>query len=132
MVLLYIILSNISPSTAESLMQDIEKSLEIFSSMKRLAVARRCTEITKEVLAIARSHRDRAGQPEQETDTSIYNDAALLSYLANAPPDMQGANLGGELDLDQGGPFASLVDTNLVFNFLNFEDWTAWSDIGNA
>ncbi|KAK7421801.1 hypothetical protein QQX98_002017 [Neonectria punicea] len=127
MVLLYVILSKISPITSENIMQDIEKSLEIFSSMKRLAVARRCTDITNEVLAIARSHHERGQQPDQ--DSSTYNDAALLSYIANAPP-VDGP--GGELDMYEADPFASLVDTNLVFNFLNFEDWTAWSDAGNA
>ncbi|KAH7166077.1 hypothetical protein EDB81DRAFT_273189 [Dactylonectria macrodidyma] len=132
MVLLYVVLSNINPIAAESIMQDIEKSLEIFSSMKRLAVARRCTEIIKEVLAIARSHLDRSGQPEHNSSSDIYNDAALLSYLANAPPEPQGDGSGADFGLYEGDPFASLVDTNLVFNFLNFEDWTAWSDSGNA
>ncbi|KPM41580.1 hypothetical protein AK830_g4956 [Neonectria ditissima] len=130
MVLLYVVLSNMSPITSESIMEDIEKSLEIFSSMKRLAVARRCTEITKEMLAIARSHRDKGQQPAQ--NSNMHNDAALLSYLANAPPLDPGDGPGGELDLYEGDPFASLVDTNLVFNFLNFEDWAAWSDAGNA
>lgn len=61
MVLLYVILADADAATAARLIEDIEKSLEIFSSMRRIAVARRCTEITKEVLTIARSHRDRPG-----------------------------------------------------------------------
>lgn len=56
MILLHIILSNIPiPDDETGLITDIEKSLDIFSSMNNLFVARRCAEMIREVLDVAKS-----------------------------------------------------------------------------
>ncbi|OCL04280.1 hypothetical protein AOQ84DRAFT_271052, partial [Glonium stellatum] len=54
MILLYVVLSNIQPSLEADMLSDAEKSLDIFKAMNMVAVARRCAEITREVLEIAR------------------------------------------------------------------------------
>ncbi|KAJ9139170.1 C6 transcription factor [Pleurostoma richardsiae] len=129
MVLLYVVLSNIYPFSTETILRDVEKSLEIFRSMKMLAVARRCTEIIREALSIAwKLNRDRQqGQAEQaeRNDSGPSYDAAVFDRLFGLMPDAGGRS--EDLALFPDAPYASLVDTNLMFNFLNFEDWDAWS-----
>lgn len=135
MVLLYVILSNICPLPAESIFSSVEKSLEIFTVMKMVAVARRCTEITQDVLNIAkRSHWERQGQPGmamRPPSVPYPDERTSLDQLANAIPDgLYGGEAGENMDMFQEESYASLVDTNLVYNLLNFEDWNAWSEAG--
>ncbi|CAH0033220.1 unnamed protein product [Clonostachys rhizophaga] len=111
---------------------DIDKSLEIFASMKMLSVARRCTEITREVLNAAKtSHAasfhqasDKHGQEVSLCDSNRAGDMDALESVNN--------HLGRNGDVDGHEPtyeevYSGLVDTNLVYNLLNFEDWNAWS-----
>ncbi|KAI8938281.1 hypothetical protein NX059_005939 [Plenodomus lindquistii] len=132
MSLLYVILINTSPLPIEVILGDIDKSLEIFASMKMLAVARRCTEITREVLNAAKTSHvasfhqalDKHREPVSSHDS---NRASAMGALESSND-----HLGRNGDLDGDGPtyeelYSSLVDTNLVYNFLNFEDWNAWS-----
>jgi hypothetical protein len=122
MVILYVILSNLYPFDVESGLHDVEKTLEIFASMKKLAVARRCHDIVKEVVDTARKlHYDRSKPRQDDPDL---------------PPPVSANDLvdsarGENLDLDMftnDDLFASLVDGNVVSNFLDFEDWSAWSE----
>ncbi|KAJ5917844.1 transcriptional regulator family: Fungal Specific TF [Penicillium verhagenii] len=55
MILLHLILSNFPGLPDEELLEDVEKSLEIFSSMDDIIVARRCAEMLREVLEVARA-----------------------------------------------------------------------------
>jgi hypothetical protein len=55
MILLHLILSNYPSLPDEDLLEDVEKSLEIFESMDDIIVARRCAEMLREVLDVARS-----------------------------------------------------------------------------
>lgn len=55
MILLHLILSNFPGLPDEELLEDVEKSLEIFSSMDDIIVARRCAEMLREVLEVART-----------------------------------------------------------------------------
>jgi hypothetical protein len=55
MILLHVILSNYPGLPDEELLEDVEKSLEIFSSMEDIIVARRCAEMLREVLEVART-----------------------------------------------------------------------------
>ncbi|KAJ4177811.1 hypothetical protein NW755_013631 [Fusarium falciforme] len=134
MALLYVILINTSPCPVEVILGDIDKSLEIFASMKMLAVARKCTEITREVLNAAKiSHLE----PFHQALEKHGEDALLRGPHGNQAgggvgPQSFNDHLGGNGDLEGNGPtyeelYSSLVDTNLVYNFLNFEDWNAWS-----
>ncbi|OGM43617.1 hypothetical protein ABOM_008561 [Aspergillus bombycis] len=55
MILLHLILSGFPGISEEELLQDVEKSLEIFDSMTNIVVARRCSEMIREVLDVARA-----------------------------------------------------------------------------
>ena len=55
MILLHLILSNYPGLPDNELLEDVEKSLEIFSSMGDIIVARRCAEMLCEVLEVART-----------------------------------------------------------------------------
>ncbi|KAI1832832.1 transcriptional regulator family: Fungal Specific TF [Penicillium roqueforti] len=55
MILLHLILSNYPGLPDDELLEDVEKSLEIFSSMGDIIVARRCAEMLREVLEVART-----------------------------------------------------------------------------
>lgn len=55
MILLHLILSNFPGLPDEELLEDVEKSLEIFASMDDIIVARRCAEMLREVLDVART-----------------------------------------------------------------------------
>ncbi|CAI7574529.1 unnamed protein product [Penicillium glandicola] len=59
MILLHLILSNYPGLPDDELLEDVEKSLEIFSSMGDIIVARRCAEMLREVLEVARTCLDR-------------------------------------------------------------------------
>ena len=133
MVLLYVLLSDIYPLAPDSIFFDVEKSLEVFQSMKTLAVARRCAEIIREALNIAQKrYRDRQ-RSSAEHSTSMEPgspyDLGLLDQLLGLIPDSCSGQLedGGTGNRDPGPSLNGLVDTNLMFNFLNFEDWDAWN-----
>ncbi|KAE8363101.1 fungal-specific transcription factor domain-containing protein [Aspergillus caelatus] len=55
MILLHLILSGFPGINEEELLKDVEKSLEIFDSMTNIVVARRCSEMIREVLDVARA-----------------------------------------------------------------------------
>ncbi|CAK7199881.1 hypothetical protein SEUCBS139899_002567 [Sporothrix eucalyptigena] len=97
MVLLYVILSSVAPSTAANLVADIEKSLEIFSSMRRIARLRVCAVPDEAVVAV---------------------DSMLAEMLAAAADT--------NMMLPPSDPLEGLVGPSLVFDVLNFEDWSAW------
>jgi hypothetical protein len=55
MILLHLILSNFPGLPDDELLEDVGKSLEIFSSMEDIIVARRCAEMLREVLEVAQA-----------------------------------------------------------------------------
>ncbi|KAB5545741.1 fungal-specific transcription factor domain-containing protein [Coniochaeta sp. 2T2.1] len=139
MVLLYVVLTNTSPLPVEVILGDIDKSLEIFAAMRVLAVARRCTEIIKEVLSDAK---------QTHVDASFRGEGTPhVGALPHQPSSVQFGTLPG-LDIGLGpddglvGPgveglsyeelYTSLVDPNMVYNFLNFEDWNTWPGTGES
>ncbi|KAL7893282.1 fungal-specific transcription factor domain-containing protein [Trichoderma sp. TUCIM 5745] len=124
MVLLYVILSQSTTQQADDIVRDIEKSLEIFKSMKALAVARRCFDITEEVLNAVKRNNEAASRGRQAMNSPV--DGRPSSD--DLHPDTADQGLG-TWEFSQEELFASLVDTNLVFNFLNAEDWNAWSHL---
>ncbi|KAH7026169.1 uncharacterized protein B0I36DRAFT_365771 [Microdochium trichocladiopsis] len=127
MVLLYVVLSNMQPEPAEMLLASVEKSIEIFRAMDRVAVTRKCAEITSEVLSIARD----IARGNREQALQQFHHAEQHQALG---PDHAGA-MNGTLGLQHhGGPApelmfppnltqedmnASLLETNLISNFLD-------------
>ncbi len=56
MILLHVVLAGSPCGTPDStLLHDVEKSLDIFESMNNIVVARRCAEMIREVLEVARA-----------------------------------------------------------------------------
>jgi hypothetical protein len=55
MILLHLVLSNFPGLPDDELLGDVDKSLEIFQSMEDIIVARRCAEMLREVLEVARA-----------------------------------------------------------------------------
>ncbi|RAL12327.1 Zn(II)2Cys6 transcription factor [Aspergillus homomorphus CBS 101889] len=55
MILLHLVLSGYPSIRDEDLLTDVEKSLDIFESMNNIVVARRCAEMIREVLDVARA-----------------------------------------------------------------------------
>ena len=56
MILLHLILASFPGIPEDELLLDVEKSLDIFESMKDIIVARRCAEMIREVLDVTRSY----------------------------------------------------------------------------
>lgn len=54
MILLHLILAGVPDIPEEELLKDVEKSLDIFESMRNVVVARRCAEMIREVLDVTR------------------------------------------------------------------------------
>ncbi|KAL2674341.1 hypothetical protein Neosp_012792 [[Neocosmospora] mangrovei] len=136
MALLYVLLINASPYPVEVILEDIDKSLEIFASMKMLAVARRCTEITREVLNAAKtSHAESFHLAiERRCDDALRHETHGDRGGDTAGSEPITNHVGHNGDLEGDGTtyeelYTSLVDTNLVYDFLDFEDWNAWSAI---
>lgn len=103
MILLYVVLSNLQPGLEVELLQDVERSLAIFNAMNAVAVSRRCAEVIKEVLDIAKSwsesrQRMRAPREAANEDRTVRltNTTPLPAQefptMENAPNDENGVN----------------------------------------
>lgn len=85
MILLHIILSNIPiPDDETGLITDIEKSLDIFSSMNNLFVARRCAEMIREVLDVAKGCLARRQRRRITTTTTAGPATAAVNNSGNS------------------------------------------------
>ncbi|KAF2014633.1 hypothetical protein BU24DRAFT_451618 [Aaosphaeria arxii CBS 175.79] len=141
MVLLYVILTKRSPYAFESITSDINKSLEIFKAMEVLAVARRCYDITSEVLDVATNlYRSQQGQrnnePQDRTamdpqdqipDANVIgpvSEFAGENEIEDNVTGISGMSLPEELS-------TSLVDMNLMYNFWDDEGWSVWTSMGS-
>ncbi|KAJ3533533.1 hypothetical protein NM208_g7941 [Fusarium decemcellulare] len=134
MVLLYVVLVDICSCPVEEVLADIQKSLDIFSAMDVVSVARMCTKITNEVLQAAKKSHLNSHQERQAP-------VGLVTVPASEEHDQRDVYSGPEATLthDQGAGhaegvglnyeelYATLADPNLVYNFLSFEDWSALS-----
>ncbi|OLN87750.1 putative transcriptional regulatory protein C417.09c-like protein 1 [Colletotrichum chlorophyti] len=133
MVLLHVLISNNCLSPPQELMEYIDLSLDIFRAMKMLAVARRCADIVRELLSVAaKTHRPTSTAAETEPAIKFPDDGFLVhtspAFMTEDMSFQRGDELGEAMipgDFD-----ANLVDPNVVWNFLNFEHWNAWSDAG--
>jgi hypothetical protein len=117
MVLLYVILSNIDVESnaayeagcgfnRDYLLKVVQMSVEIFQAMDMVAVARRCVEVTQEVLDIAKRPPPPAAS-EALTASGSINSSAFVTTGANNTWD--GTSFP---EFDQGLDF--LIDNNLM------------------
>ncbi|KAF2180295.1 hypothetical protein K469DRAFT_640128 [Zopfia rhizophila CBS 207.26] len=70
-ILLYLLLKGTVSTHRDELIADIEKSLEIFNAMKQIVVARKCAEITQEMLTEAKKQRHHVLQNQEECQSMI-------------------------------------------------------------
>ncbi|EON61503.1 hypothetical protein W97_00718 [Coniosporium apollinis CBS 100218] len=129
MILLYVVLSNIQPGPEDDLLQDVEKSLEIFNAMNMIVVARRCAEITTEILEITRKlvqeRREKERPPRQQESTAGDITGDVLPTVSDPTVhtlpgfgfDITHENL---FDITREDLFASLVDCNLMDGFTDY------------
>ncbi|GKT72161.1 C6 transcription factor [Colletotrichum tofieldiae] len=102
-----------------------------------LAVARRCADIVKELLHVAaKTHSGQQRQNSVTTETEpamrAIDGGSQLTYTSPAFTSEGTTAYAGDTEFGDAmipGDFdANLVDPNVVWNFLNFEHWNAWSD----
>lgn len=129
MVLLYVVLTKICPCPVEAMLDDVDKSLEIFASMKMVAVARRCTDLTRELLnAAKKSHEQYNARTSERNSEQVFSgsQSAQSAGLAEFRTHNYQEHCLGDIE-DDGltceDLFSSLMDTNLLYNILDSEDW---------
>ncbi|KAF3390529.1 hypothetical protein F1880_009314 [Penicillium rolfsii] len=71
MILLHLVLSDYPSLPDDDLLEDVEKSLEIFKSMDDIIVARRCAEMLREVLDVAKTFLARRRRGENNNLGSV-------------------------------------------------------------
>lgn len=131
MVLLYVVLSNIQPQPEYILLDEVAKGLDLFESMSGIIVARRCGEITRQILHIARrsvqERRRETNIPhlEQQRQDGSSDDTRRTAHPS---PESTYLGLGLELDIGWIGSrddlFANLADCNFMDGLLNFDNNT--------
>ncbi|KAH8806197.1 fungal-specific transcription factor domain-containing protein [Xylogone sp. PMI_703] len=128
MIILHLILLEFPEVPAEELITDIKKSVEIFHTMKSVIVARRCEELTKEMLDVAQRYLQGRHQTRTTSlvDTSTYeSDAANVFGDNSMESENQTWNDNGLmalLNLEGSGPeranaLASIFDPTTLEGF---------------
>lgn len=136
MVIIYVILSRVCPCSVNTAFDQVDKSIEIFKAMKVHSVARSCAEITSDLQDVARKAQQEPAGSGPGSQMQRFDDAESPIRHAghdevaagdNEPHDAsEMANLGTDessLQLE-GDPYASLLDPNLVYNFLSLDGWS--------
>lgn len=130
MVLLYVVICDLylPNMDRELLLQDVEKSIEIFYAMSQVTVARRCAEITQEVLEIAR----RASPPLRQEEGQAARKLTPVATIARS----SGVEVESDSalhDLSREDLFASLVEPNFMDGFGRFDGaYFAESDLNSV
>ncbi|KAK5129288.1 hypothetical protein LTR08_003618 [Meristemomyces frigidus] len=104
MIILYLILMDFSKVTGQELIADVEKSLEILTAMEQVVVARRCAELTKEMIDVAKRHLADASRRRTPTQTS---DGAV------PPLDLQGGEAVGNETWDHDSFLSTLISQEM-------------------
>ncbi|GLA11096.1 hypothetical protein AnigIFM62618_003383 [Aspergillus niger] len=125
MILLHLVLSGFPSIRDEDLLLDVEKSLDIFESMNNIVVARRCAEMIREVLEVARAcvARRRSLIPSAAAHTSTLApppthfgiDAATATATATATDPTAVQNRGDNLT----GMVPPGTDSDFFFSLFN-------------
>ncbi|KAF2427355.1 hypothetical protein EJ08DRAFT_354842 [Tothia fuscella] len=115
MILLYVVLTNTLAVDRQYAIQAVEKSLEIFNAMNMVGVARRCADITTEVLAMAKKSTIE-GHGESSSASVPVAEGFVPPSLAPGAVENQ-----FDFDLSAENPYASLVDPNIMDGFAEFQ-----------
>ncbi|KKK17713.1 hypothetical protein ARAM_006333 [Aspergillus rambellii] len=147
MILLHVVLSGYPGIQDEDLLSGVEKSLDIFGSMNNIIVARRCSEMIREVLELARLCASRRRTQSKSTGPTLaptLNPAiGVQSYdpsandtrpdATNVPPSGVDGNFFFSLfNLDfqpdtRANMLANLVDPTILENFAFGNGWNDFS-----
>ncbi|KAL3464455.1 hypothetical protein BJX64DRAFT_275907 [Aspergillus heterothallicus] len=147
MMLLHVILSGYSDIRDQELLADVEKSLDIFESMNNIVVARRCLEMIREVLRVARSCTTRR-RIQLNTLGAPASGSALSGEPSNSNPHTFGMEIASINPNDDGNFFfslfnqdsqldtranmlADLVDPTILENFAFGNGWNDFSSFLN-
>lgn len=122
MILLYVILSNIDTEssnpehTRDRLVGTVQQSLEIFQSMDMVTVARRCAEVTQEVLDIAKKPPQQAAPQSSSTRGNMEAPVVAASGMRVNLDHFHFEEFGD----DSTGGLDFLVGPNLMDGFAPF------------
>ena len=126
MILLHLILASFPGIPEDELLLDVEKSLDIFESMKNIIVARRCAEMIREVLDVTRSYLARRrttspsfvlGSGAGVEDTVNLQDANASNHNYGIMPDNQGIHTPLNANSSPG------PDENFFFSLFGQEEF---------
>ncbi|KAH6896738.1 fungal-specific transcription factor domain-containing protein [Thelonectria olida] len=133
MIILHLVLLDFPKVPGEELVEDVEKSLEIFSVMaKSVTVAKRCGELTQEILGVAkrylRGRNDRQTTTANVTPPSIPDDIRVSAdifggTLPNVDEIWDDEHLIALLNQDEPGPsranaLADFLDPSILQGFV--------------
>ncbi|PKY07980.1 hypothetical protein P168DRAFT_308153 [Aspergillus campestris IBT 28561] len=119
MILLHIVLSGFPGIDDDALLQEVDKAVEIFESMKNILVARRCAEMIREVSDVARACLARRGalvppaQPAfglQPDVTAVHDDIGQDEFFYSLFNQDAQADTRAEM-------LANLVDPTILEDF---------------
>ena len=139
MVLLYVILSNMDVENTTNaldgakgysrdyLLKVVQQSVELFQAMDMVAVARRCVEVTQEILEIAKKNRASSQPPGNPAIAQMPGTATASGESTAAPTPTPGFNAAlwdnssfPGFDADGGLDF--LIDSNLMEGLAPFSN----------
>lgn len=135
MILLFVVLSNQDgpDSPSDLLLQDSERCLEVFKTMDVVSVARKCAEITQEVLDVAK--QSVAARQRQQVRQIVgdagpqahYQDNTSFAFMPQ-PGGLTGVmQEPTELNFDDE-LYAGLIDINLIGSFIDIGSGSLWPD----
>lgn len=76
-----------SQVAGEELIADVGKSLEIFTAMKKLVVARRCAELTEKILPVVKKHIQNVRQ--RQAPDAVMSDYSMVPDMPFQIPESQ-------------------------------------------
>jgi hypothetical protein len=149
MILLHLVLSGYPGIRDEELLVDVEKSLDIFESMNNIVVARRCSEMIREVLEVARacatkrqSQPDSILAPTSNAEFSfgpsdLSENTFRQSTTGITPPGGDGSFFLSLFNQDsqpdtRANMLANLVDPTILENFAFGNGWGDFSFFLNS
>lgn len=119
MILLHIVLSGFPGIDDDALLQEVDKAVEVFESMKNILVARRCAEMIREVSDVARACLARRGTLAPPTQPAFGLPPDVMAVHGGPEPDgffyslfNQDAQAGTRAEM-----LANLVDPTILEDF---------------
>lgn len=124
MVILFAVLSDLHKTPSHSLLAEVEKSIEIFRAMSVVLFARRCAELTQELLDVTKAYvRDKSAQEAAEQSRSRTELTSSYSLSGSMAASGSGNINGGGMLLPGEGSLPNPVSSNIMASLLDFDAW---------